>query len=75
MLLHDGEQALVERLVEVARLQLVDQPLVGGVVVEKRAEQRLLRLDVARHGGAQRRGGGFGGGEIEGWGRHRLPIA
>ena len=75
MLLHHLEQALVERLEEMARQQPIRQPLVGGVVIEQGAQQRLLRLDIAGHGLAERRRGGFGRGEVEGGGRHGLPIA
>ncbi len=54
----DGrEQPLVERLVEVAALQVVAQPLEGGVVVEQRAQQRLLGLDAAAVGDARALGG------------------
>ena len=45
--LHGAEQPLVERFVEVGRVQLVDQPLIGGVVVQDAAQQRLLRLEIA----------------------------
>jgi len=40
------EQALVERLVEVLRLQVVAQPFESGVVVEQGAQQRLFGLHV-----------------------------
>src|SRR5207244_1869815 len=46
--LDGGEQALVERLEEVPRLQVVAQPFEGGVVVEQGAQQGLFRLDVGR---------------------------
>ena len=42
------EQPLVERLEEVPRLQVVADPLEGGVVVEERAQKRLLGLHVGR---------------------------
>jgi len=37
-----------ERLVEVAPLQVIAQPLEGGVVVEQGAQQRLFGLDIGR---------------------------
>jgi hypothetical protein len=42
------EQLGVERLVEMAALQAVGQPLIGGVVVQQHAQQRLLGLEVVR---------------------------
>jgi len=48
------EQPLVERFVEVSRLQPVAQPFIGGVVVQQRAQQRLFGLDVRRRHGERR---------------------
>jgi hypothetical protein len=48
VLLDHRKQAGVERLVEVGRVQLVAQPLIGRVVEQERAEQRLLGLEVVR---------------------------
>ncbi len=47
----------MERLVEVMRRQRVAEALVGAVVIEERAQQRLFGLDV---GGRMRRSGVFG---------------
>jgi hypothetical protein len=49
--LDGAEQPLVERLVEVAALEQVAQPFIGGVVVHQDAQQRLLGLDVRGGGG------------------------
>ena len=69
-----GEQALVERFEEVARLQAVADPLEGGVVVEQRAEQRLLGLHIGRRVGDRRVVGD--GPQVEGGNKsHGLPIA
>ncbi len=43
-----GEQPLVEGLEEVTGLQIVADPLEGGVVVEQGAQQRLFGLHVGR---------------------------
>lgn len=58
------EQPLVERLVEVLRLQVVAQPFEGGVVVQKSAQQRLFSLDVGRD---VRDRNVVGGTEVERW--------
>jgi hypothetical protein len=42
------EQALVERLVEVPRVQGVGQPFIGRVVVQQHAEQGLFSLQIMR---------------------------
>jgi hypothetical protein len=51
----------VEGLVEVAALQAVGQALIGGVVVQQHAQQRLFGLQVVRRDGdddvAHREGG------------------
>ena len=44
------EDALVQRLEEVAGLEEVGHPVERFVVDQHRAEQRLLRLDVVRRG-------------------------
>ncbi len=62
VLLHGREQALVEGLVEVAPLQLVAQALIGRVVEQQRAQQRLFRLDI----GGRMLGVGLGGAQVEG---------
>ncbi len=57
-LLHGAEQALVERLVEVATLQPIAQPLIGRVVEQDRAQERLFGFEIVgrgRNGLARRR--------------------
>ncbi len=73
MALQRGEQSTVERLEEVARLKLVAQPFIGGVVIQQRAQQPLFRLDV---GGCMGHLGRLRGGtKIErGDQGHVLPI-
>ena len=70
ILLHRGEQALVEGLVEVTALQPVAQPLVGGVVEQHRTQQGLFGFQIVGGGGdrlAGRRTGKAEGGDV-----HRL---
>jgi len=66
-------EAAVERLEEMLALELVVQPLIGGVVEQNRAQQRLLGLNVGRGVGDVH---GHGGGtKIErGSESHGLPI-
>jgi hypothetical protein len=40
----------MERLVEVSRLEVVAQPFEGGIVIEDRPDQRLLRLKTGGDG-------------------------
>ncbi len=74
MLLHCGEQALVERLVEMRGLQGVADPLIGGVVEQDRPQQSLFGLEV---GGQAVGGGGLDGAKVESGdeGSHWLRVA
>ncbi len=53
VLLHRREQALVEWLIEVRRLQRIADPLIGGVVEQDGAQQRLLGFEVGRRPGGE----------------------
>ena len=71
----DGrEQTLVEGLEEMATLQIVADPLEGGVVIEQRAQQRLFGLDIGGRVGDRHIVGD--GAQVEcGYEGHGLPIA
>ena len=71
----DGlKQPLVKRLVEATGLQVVAETLVGGVVVQQDAQQRLLGFHVVRRH-VDRGLGKTGENEIErGYERHRKKL-
>ena len=72
--LEGREQPSMEGLEEVPGLQIVADPLEGGVVVEERAQQRLFGLDVGRGMGDRHLVGH--GTQVERWNEsHGLPIA
>ncbi len=66
LVLDGDEQALVERLVEMAALQAVIQPLIGAVVEQQAAQEGLFGFEIVRKGGGiAGRGHGRGGEDIE----------